>query len=651
MSSDVRDREVREFLLRMANEAPAAGETPKSALRRARRRLAMMGTVGLLVVVLVAYGAIAALRAIERSTEDQPANRAGDPAIVAEIAVGKGGNAVAVGEGAVWVATGEGGGSIVRVDPATNQVVDTIDVGGEGNLDVAVGAGAVWVQNAGAKAIQRIDPSTDDVVATIPVNDPVHLGIGGGSVWTSNYGHGSVTRIDPSTNTAVATVPVPDSDPHGIAVLDDAVWVALDDSRQLVRIDPSTNKAVAVLPSGSYGSLVVGSGSLWGPGPGGSILRTDPVTGSVTATIDVGAGRSYQPELAAGEGAVWVAASNEQGSRVLRIDPTTNTISGVIDVEAYVVATGEGSVWALTGDGVLVRIDPDGVEATAPDATATSTATTTVPEPTPGPEQNIVPSSDSTQITDGGSVDFDSEAGDGLSDVTWADGALTPGPHAWLASVTDEVGTFGDVVSAYPDLSPGDLRTYRFTQEALPPEQLEVHDVIAAFTDEGRYVKAEVIARDGSDLEIRWTAFPHGGSQPCWFSGIPSSAGNAIVAQGEVTLCGTFVFDFDTGTTQDGLAPDVQWEWITEQRAQMTTEDLGGRGLTNLGGVSFDAVTLDQLRGYDYSASKIPGNVVGEDQLVDGDVFAVSTSDGNYAKVQILRSGYDMQIRYVTYQG
>ena len=108
---------------------------------------------------------------------------------------------------------------------------------------------------------------------------------------------------------------------------------------------------------------------------------------------------------------------------------------------------------------------------------------------------------------------------------------------------------------------------------------------------------------------------------------------------------------FDTGTTQDGLAPDVQWEWITEQRAQMTTEDLGGRGLTNLGGVSFDAVTLDQLRGYDYSASKIPGNVVGEDQLVDGDVFAVSTSDGNYAKVQILRSGYDMQIRYVTYQG
>ena len=246
-----------------------------------------------------------------------------------------------MGEGAVWVATGEGGGSIVRVDPATNQVVDTIDVGGEGNLDVAVGAGAVWVQNAGAKAIQRIDPSTDDVVATIPVNDPVHLGIGGGSVWTSNYGHGSVTRIDPSTNTAVATVPVPDSDPHGIAVLDDAVWVALDDSRQLVRIDPSTNKAVAVLPSGSYGSLVVGSGSLWGPGPGGSILRTDPVTGSVTATIDVGAGRSYQPELAAGEGAVWVAASNEQGSRVLRIDPTTNTISGVIDVEAYVVATGE----------------------------------------------------------------------------------------------------------------------------------------------------------------------------------------------------------------------------------------------------------------------------------------------------------------------
>ena len=182
-------------------------------------------------------------------------------------------------------------------------------------------------------------------------------------------------------------------------------------------------------------------------------------------------------------------------------------------------------MWALTGDGVLVRIDPDGVEATAPDATATSTATTTVPEPTPGIEQNIVPSSDSTQITDGGSVDFDSEAGDGLSDVTWADGALTPGPHAWLASVTDEVGTFGDVVSAYPDLSPGDLRTYRFTQEALPPEQLEVHDVIAAFTDEGRYVKAEVIVEMAPTWRSVGRRSRTGAASPAGSRAIPRARG------------------------------------------------------------------------------------------------------------------------------
>jgi YVTN family beta-propeller protein len=651
MSNDVQDGKVREFLFRMASEAPVLESTPRSSLRRARRHLAMTAAVGVLLVGLVAYGAFSGLRAMDRAAQERPATPAEGSAIVAEIPIGTGGNAVAVGEGAVWVANGEEG-SIDRIDPGTNQIVDTIDVGGKGNLDVAVGAGAVWVQNSGEQAIQRIDPKTNRVIATIPVSDPVHLGIGGGSVWTSNYGHGSVTRIDTSTNAVVATVPVPDSDPHGIAVLDDAVWVALDDARQAVRIDPATNEAVAVVPSGSYGSLVVGSGSLWGPGPKSSILRIDPVSGSVTATIDVGAGEFYQPELAAGEGSVWVAAPTDQGSRLLRIDPATNSVSAVVDVDAYIVATGEGSVWVISGDGVLVRIDPDAVQGLEPGAIPRATATTST-EPVPTPSENIVPSSDSTQLADAESLDFDSEAGDGVPDVTWVGGSLEPGSDAWLASITDEVGTFGDVVSMYGDLGPGDLRTYRFAQIRLEPGQLEVGDVFALFTDEGRYVKAEVLAHGGSDLEIRWTAFPHGASQPCWFSGVSPNAGTdaagaAIVAQGEITLCGTFVFDLDSGTTEDG-GTDIFWEQDTEVRRWMTSE--GATGLVDLGPVNFDALTADDLSGLDYGEQKIVASDDADNQLPTGDVFAVRTSDGNFAKALVLAYGYDMQIRFVTYQG
>ncbi len=66
---------------------------------------------------------------------------------------------VAAGEGAIWVTSSSGGGSVVRLDPQTHDVTDTIDVG-DGPVGIAVGAGAVWVANSLDGTVSRIDPAT-----------------------------------------------------------------------------------------------------------------------------------------------------------------------------------------------------------------------------------------------------------------------------------------------------------------------------------------------------------------------------------------------------------------------------------------------------------------------------------------------------------
>ena len=74
-------------------------------------------------------------------------------------------------------------------------------------------------------------------------------------------------------------------------------------------------------------------------------------------------------------------------------------------------------------------------------------------------------------------------------------------------------------------------------------------------------------------------------------------------------------------------------------------------GLVDLGQADFDALSAEDLRALDYGQQRIVGSDDDTNELPDGDVFAVRTGDGNYAKVQVLHYGYDLQIRFVTYQG
>src|ERR1019366_5417747 len=123
----------------------------------------------------------------------------------------------------------------------------------------------------------------------------------------------------------------------------------------------------------------------------------------------------------------------------------------------------------------------------------------------------------------------------------------------------------------------------------------------------------------------------------------------SIVAQSPSTvLKGTFLFDFDTGI-QGGLSPnaDVFWEQMTAVLRQMAPQN--GAKIINLGAVDFNSLTAPTLQGLAYASTPIDGNNDATNKLVSGDVFAVQTTQGNFAKVKVLNYDYDITIQWVTY--
>jgi hypothetical protein len=98
----------------------------------------------------------------------------------------------------------------------------------------------------------------------------------------------------------------------------------------------------------------------------------DPATGEIVAALAVphrGPGAvPAQPEVAIGEGAVWVAITDhnehfERMVRIVKIDDASNEIVGEVAFRGDVadMAVGEGAAWVVDGRGILYRIDVDSI--------------------------------------------------------------------------------------------------------------------------------------------------------------------------------------------------------------------------------------------------------------------------------------------------
>jgi hypothetical protein len=128
-------------------------------------------------------------------------------------------------------------------------------------------------------------------------------------------------------------------------------------------------------------------------------------------------------------------------------------------------------------------------------------------------------------------------------------------------------------------------------------------------------------------------------------TGVSTSVQAAIVSEGAAIIPGTSLFDFDTGLVL-GLVPgaDVWWEQITPTTRQLTSasaefpalpaSSLAYVGVVGVGGLSFNDLTVTDLAALTYNTIPLSGSD-GSNELTPNTVFAVKTSDGNYAKVLV----------------
>jgi YVTN family beta-propeller protein len=263
------------------------------------------------------------------------------------------------------------GGTLVRIDPATNEVAGTVRVG-EGASAVSASDQTVWVAAYQDGSLWQVNPDTLGVTKIPAQGSPVDLAVYGATAYVAADGatpfSATVTAYAARNGRKLGGVEL-FSCVGSITAGAQGVWATpcpriqrvsfSGKPRVVATVDipfPSPHDAAHDLST--INDLMLWNGSLWAIGDAAdrTLWRIDPRSTRILQTIEL----PFPPlHVAAGEGAVWV--TDQLGDVVARIDPATGRIAAMIHVGrgASGVAVGAGSVWATSFlDGTVSRIDP-----------------------------------------------------------------------------------------------------------------------------------------------------------------------------------------------------------------------------------------------------------------------------------------------------
>jgi hypothetical protein len=152
------------------------------------------------------------------------------------------------------------------------------------------------------------------------------------------------------------------------------------------------------------------------------------------------------------------------------------------------------------------------------------------------------------------------------------------------------------------------------------------------------------------------------------------------ISQGEAGISNTGTFDLDSGSSNpitilgvssadlswryyekldiDSTTLRIDWTLNPENKAQIAFFSDGKEGgETSASSRKFEDISLTELIGLNYSSTGFAGNAIDQQSVGQGNyilarnsIFAVRTSDGNYAKVQVVERSTTLKIRWVTYK-
>ena len=257
---------------------------------------------------------------------------------------------------AAWSAKAAAGGIWVQVDPPVDQLLRVDGATGEvaGEVDGGRGLGTdgetVWVAR-GPAGVAQVDPTTADVLMEIPDARASYVAVGGGSVWTTT--DVAIERWDAASGDLLASIPVEVREFTELLYAHDALWVTAKEDGLLLRVDPETNTVAATIETGAGAhGIAADATSIWVTNyRANTVSRVDPTTNGVAATVeDVGSGVG----ITAGADAIWVST---QGTGISRIDPATDEATVVLELPFewhYGLAVDGGALWVTTVEGKSV---------------------------------------------------------------------------------------------------------------------------------------------------------------------------------------------------------------------------------------------------------------------------------------------------------
>jgi serine/threonine-protein kinase len=238
---------------------------------------------------------------------------------------------------------------------APQQAQGTVQAPAEPETTAEPAGDSSQTENAlSGEGLVRIDATTGEILDTIPIPEPEGLAADGRAVWT--LGSQGLTRLNAATG-AVTDIRNP-LGRDALAAAGGAAWLGDWDSGQLSRLAPGEPAAEVDFGRGGFYGPVAAAGSLWGtayltgsPSFGGRtvLLRVDPVTQRVLARL-----KGVGEVQVVGKGFLWASARKGY----VRIDTKTNTTRPIRSRGWSGRSAADEAVWASTGNGSIVRLDP-----------------------------------------------------------------------------------------------------------------------------------------------------------------------------------------------------------------------------------------------------------------------------------------------------
>jgi hypothetical protein len=235
----------------------------------------------------------------------------------------------------------------------------------DGLVVLAVLIGSVWVVPRGLSSPSEPAPLAAEGSAAVPATGgstaapPTTLPVVPSTAAVSTTRRGRPSAV-------VSKVRI-DGFAEGLAFGASSLWIAAGD--RLLRLDPATDRVVASIliapeDSGPAG-LAFGAGAVWVPvAVPGSVWRVDPVSNKVVARISLGDSLAGFIGVAVSEDAVWVTAGEQQdgerGGLLFRIDPRHNRVTAKLPLPGVPsdVAASRESVWIATTSGQVLVVEP-----------------------------------------------------------------------------------------------------------------------------------------------------------------------------------------------------------------------------------------------------------------------------------------------------